>query len=258
MCLIAFAWCAHPRYPLILAANRDEFHARAARPAAYWEDAPAVYAGRDLVQNGAWLALSRHRRLAAVTNVRRMLPQDPNARSRGGLVSGFVQAAQGAADHATLLAPNAARYGGFNLLLWDGNALHFCSNQPNYSERPVEPGVHVLSNATLDTPWPKSQRLEAAMHRALRTPEPDVEVLLRALSDTEPAPDSALPDTGFGLERERWLSPPFIRGTEYGTRATSIVLVGVEGARFIEHRFGPLGERLGVSDEAVDWLDSDP
>jgi uncharacterized protein with NRDE domain len=248
MCLIAIAYRAHPRYELLLAANRDEFHRRPTAAAAPWEDAPEVVGGRDLVGGGAWLALSARRRLAAVTNVRRMEAPDPSAPSRGQLVADFVRADLSAEETAGQLMPLAERYAGFNLLLWDGEALVYLSNRPAPSWQRLRPGVHAVSNAQLDTPWPKLQRLRKALGDQLSA-GPDPETLLAALADERPPPDAELPDTGVGLDVERRLAPPFIRGADYGTRASSLLWVPSDGGdmHFIERRFGPNGVPGGES-----------
>ncbi len=119
------------------------------------------------------------------------------------------------------------------------------------SVREVEPGIHVLSNADLDTPWPKSERLRTAMQRAGAHDAPDIDALFAALAGTRVAPDDALPHTGLGLERERWLSAPFIRGEDYGTRASTVVLAAKDGVRFVERRFGPGGRADGDSDRRL-------
>lgn len=246
MCLIALAWRAHPRYPLIVVANRDEFHDRPAAPLAEWPDAPGVYGGRDLRAGGAWLALGSGGRLAAVTNVRESRAPAPGLRSRGALATGFLQGALSAPAAAQELMVEAERYGAFNLLLSDGETLSYASNRPASHWQRVEPGVHGLSNAGLDTPWPKTLRLRAALQAWLERGQTELEPLFAALADTRTPDDSELPDTGVGLAMERLLAPPFIRSVRYGTRASSVVLAGSEGWRFEERRFGPDGEPLGV------------
>lgn len=252
MCLIGLAYRSHPRYELVLAGNRDEFHARPAAPAAYWTDSPEVYGGRDLSQGGAWLALSRRRRLAAVTNVRRMVPPDPKAPSRGALVADFVRGTQSAAEFSRQLRAGAARYAGFNLLLWDGACLLHVTNQLDFMAEPVPPGVHGLSNATLDTPWPKLRRLTAGVQQWLEKDRGEAD-LFELLGDERPAPDAELPDTGVGTEMERFLSAPFIRGDGYGTRASSVLCIGADRAQFLERRFGPAGVALGESREMLSF-----
>lgn len=251
MCLIALAYRVHPHYELVLAANRDEFHARAADAAAYWADSADVYGGRDRSQGGGWLALSLRRRLAAVTNVRRMVPPDPAAPSRGKLVSDFVRGAESAAAFAEGLRAQAARYAGFNLLLWDGSELRYLSNQDGFRTEALVPGIHGVSNAALDTPWPKLQRVKQGVAAWCASPRSDSAGLLDLLGDDLPAADTELPDTGVGLEMERFLSPPFIRGERYGTRASTVVLAARATARFSERRFGPNGARIGESSELL-------
>jgi len=251
MCLIAVAWKVHPRYELVLAANRDEFHSRPAAPAAPWKEAPDVFGGRDLLQGGSWLAVSARRRLACVTNVRRMVPPNPAAPSRGQLVAGFVEGRDTAAAYARALAPRALEYSGFNLLAWDGAELHYLNNHPGFVARKVEPGVHVVSNADLDTPWPKTRRLAAAMEHWVRSGESSEAPLLEALADEAPAPDTELPDTGVGREMERMLSPPFIRSERYGTRCSTVVKAGRDATEFFERRFDAGGEATGETRETL-------
>ncbi len=247
MCLIALAWRAHPRYRLVLVANRDEFHARPTRPLAQWDDAPEVVGGRDAVHGGSWLAL-RGARLAAVTNVRR-LPQR-EGRSRGALVADFVRADAPTAQALDALAPEAGAYPPFNLLLHDGDTLAFASNTPDFVPRALSPGVHGISNGALDAPWPKTEALTARLDRWLaassaRAITPDFDPLFDALADGTPAPDDRLPDTGIGIERERFLSPAFIRHDSYGTRASTVVLIADDRIEVVERRFGPGGTLEG-------------
>ena len=254
MCLIAVAWRLHPRYPLAIAANRDEARARPAAPAAIDPEAGDVYGGRDLVQGGGWLQLSARGRLAAVTNVRDGRGvRTPAPRSRGWLVRDFVRGDSEA--HAFARGPAAvAGHGPFNALFWDGRALVHASNHPATSAAPVPAGVHAMSNGAFDAPWPKSRAATRALEAWLCSPAADadpmqapdaLEPLFAALADTAPAPDADLPDTGVGLALERALSPPFVRGGDYGTRCSSVVLVGARHALFAERRFGPDGVRLG-------------
>lgn len=250
MCLIAVSWQANRRYPLALIANRDEAHARPAAPAARHADHPDVYGGRDLQAGGSWLLVSARGRLAAVTNVRDGLEPEAAPRSRGALVSAFVQGDAGTSAFAAALAPDARAYGRFNLLLWDGDALVFAGNHPRFSTHAVAPGVHAMSNGAFDAPWPKAMHATRALsawldadHEAtgIDTAEP----LFSALADTTRAPDALLPDTGVGLELERVLSPPFVRGQDYGTRCSSVVLVGADRIVLAERRYGRMGVREG-------------
>lgn len=263
MCLIALAWRMHPRYRLILAANRDEFHARPTLPLAEWEDAPQIVGGRDALHGGSWLAL-RGRRLAAVTNVRR--PPQQEGRSRGELVADFVRGDADAAAAMRALADEAAQYRPFNLLVHDGDSLAFASNRsdtasagtaswPAFATRTLDPGIHGVSNGPLDAPWPKTTMLMAKLGEWIAASAadlsadnaPDLEPIFAALADTTLAADDRLPDTGIGLERERFLSPAFIAHPTYGTRASTVVLIAEDRVDIIERQFGPeslfLGER---------------
>lgn len=240
MCLIALAWNVYPRWPLVLAANRDEFHARPTWPLAAWDDAPGVIGGRDALHGGSWMAL-RGRRLAAVTNVRG--GATGGDASRGRLVADFVAGDASVDASIDALQAAASGYRLFNLLLHDGDTLVCLGNAPSMHAR-LAPGIHGVSNGAFDAPWPKVRRLCDALgdwlgHLDPSTEMPDTAALFAALADTTLAPDADLPDTGIGLERERWLSSAFIEGETYGTRASTVVLMGHESAQVIERRFGP-------------------
>lgn len=254
MCLIAFAWHAHPRYPLIIAANRDEFHARPTAPLQRWQENPDVIGGRDLREDGSWMALRRGGRLAAVTNVRDA-DLSQGKRSRGHLVRDFVldnTLAAGFAEDAWL---SGADYGGFNLLLHDGAELIWVSNRPKPMWKSITPGVHAVSNGAPsfvhgERPWPKVVLSMAGVKAWLRsipdTVEPDTAPLFAMLANDRPVADHKLPDTGVGIETERMLAPPLIRGDTYGTRCSSVALIDTDGqATLTERRFGPGGAAIG-------------
>lgn len=258
MCLIALAWNAHPRWRLLLAGNRDEFHARPTAPLAAWPDAGGMLAGRDLQAGGTWMGAAPGGRAAVVTNVRR--PRDRRGeRSRGWLVRDFLAGTKTAADQAAALAPEASTYRPFNLLLFDARRAFYVGNRASPCVQRLEPGVHGLSNADLHTPWPKTQALVTVMQRWLASDgaaSASFDALWEALADATVWPDALLPDTGIGIERERALSASFIRGAEYGTRASTLVAVGHDGSvRMAERRFGPQGICLG---ETVMTLPADP
>jgi uncharacterized protein with NRDE domain len=245
MCLIVFAWRPTHAQPLILAANRDEFYARPTLPLAQWEDAPQVYAGRDLEAGGTWLGISAAGRFAALTNIREP-GKPPGRRSRGELVAGFLNNEVTIDEYLREIAVRSAEYGGFNLLVGDRQQLHFLNaNDP--SPRRLEAGIYGVSNAGLDTPWPKLVKAKAALSEQLDNPDP--EALFGFLADHAPAPEAELPSTGVGLATEQLLSSVFIASPNYGTRASTVLLVSADGSRrLIERSFGPYGGRLGEVD----------
>jgi uncharacterized protein with NRDE domain len=250
MCLITFAWRVDARTPLLLAANRDEFHVRPTAAADWWKESPEIFGGRDLSQGGGWLALSSRNRLAAVTNVRRMIPPNPAAPSRGALVAGFLRSDLNADEYAASLRACAETYSGFNLLLYDGNDLLHVTNHPEFCVNVIESGIHGISNDTLDTPWPKLTRVTRGLSALLKNDETDAARLLDLLNDPAPAADDELPDTGVGLELERLLSSPFIISPHYGTRCSSVVKFSAAGPQeFFERRYAPDGSITGETQQ---------
>jgi len=262
MCLIAFAWRSLRRYPLVLIANRDEFHSRPDSAADFDPQAADVYGGRDLVRSGGWLQVSPRQRLAAVTNVRAGLNAEEKPRSRGWLVRDFVRVDDGAVGFASALERTAGEHGRFNLLLWDGAALAFASNYPSPTHSIVSPGLHAMSNGALDAPWPKSGHATRALRAWLASAQSSSATIDRAtlaplfgaLADTTAAPDEFLPDTGVGQELERALSPPFVSDQRYGTRCSSVVLLGYDHLVFAERRFGPNAVPAGESFVTLPFL----
>jgi len=248
MCLLFVAHQSIPGYRLVVAANRDEFHARPSAAAHYWEDAPRVLAGRDLEGRGTWLGLSNAGRFASVTNVRAGHVVKRGPRSRGLIVTDFLTGSARATEFAAALARDAQAYDGFNLLAWDGSDLVWSTNR-GAARRALPHGHYTLSNAELDTPWPKSLRLRAACERVLAQPARDpVAALLEILRDATRAADAELPDTGVGYARESALSSIFIEAGGYGTRASTVVMVERNGrARFHERRFDANGQVEGDS-----------
>jgi uncharacterized protein with NRDE domain len=249
MCLIGIAFRTHPKHELVIAANRDEFHQRPSAPAQFWADRPGIFGGRDLSQKGSWLAVSTQGRLAAVTNVRRMVPPNPGTPSRGKLVADFLTGTATAGDHAQSLAEDAGNYAGFNLLLFDGAALLFVTNAPEFRVESLEPGIHTLSNATLDTPWPKSRRLHAALDAWGKDNWESFTPLFKALTDRTPAADAELPSTGMGKGMEKMLSAPFIVSPNYGTRCSTIVSFSAGKIEFNEKRFEANGLESGRTEK---------
>lgn len=227
MCLIVLAWQAHEDYPLIVAANRDEFLNRPAAPAHWWTDAGDILAGRDLEAGGTWMGLTRSGRFAALTNYRDPSRHVTGAPSRGALVRMALERDAGAEATLQHLASDSAAYAAFNLLVGDGRSLGVLESTTG-RVRMLEPGIYGLSNHLLDTPWPKLKKTREGLH-ALLPHLPDDDAVLALLRDGTPAPDPHLPDTGVSLEWERWLSPAFIRAPGYGTRCSSLVMTDRHG-----------------------------
>lgn len=252
MCLIVLALGLRSDLPLIVAANRDEFHQRPADALAEWPDRPGVLGGRDRAQGGSWFALHRDGRFAAVTNVRDPARRHPSPRSRGALVREFVEGSAGAAEAAQAAVASGSGYDGFNLLLADRQGLWYASNRVEAPLR-LAPGIHGLSNHRLGTPWPKVRRAQDTLRQSLTAPAPQLEAaLLGLLADETPVEDMQLPDTGVGLEWERLLAPPFIRAAHYGTRASTVMLWSGDGEVLLaERRFGPDGIPLGETRMAL-------
>ncbi|MBX6319670.1 NRDE family protein [Pigmentiphaga sp.] len=235
MCLIAFAW--DPRGPttLLFVANRDEFYARPTAPADWWPDLPDIWAGRDLAAGGTWMGITRQGRFAAITNYREAGRHDPHAPSRGKLVTDFLAADCSPAAYLRQLSKRAEPYNGFNLLVGDLFArtpsLWYLSHRRGYPATPPEAltaGVYGLSNAMLDTPWPKVVRTTAAL-ATLKAADARTPAYLQMLSDTTIADDAELPSTGISIERERALSAAFIVTPDYGTRAQTVLQVTRDG-----------------------------
>ncbi len=242
MCLLTFRFSPGRDAHLVLVANRDEFHERPTRIMA-WQD--GWLAGRDEVAGGTWLALARDGRWAALTNVR-----DPNAgpaaASRGELPLDYLASGLDPGAWARVVADRRRRYAPFNLLLGSRDALWYVGSRTQ--PQPVSAGVHALSNGCLDEPWPKSRRAAVALRGLLDSAVGiDPERLLGLMHDRDPAPDPELPDTGVGLEMERFLSPPFIVGERYGTRSTTLLVLDRYGLA-IERSFDRQGRIRGQID----------
>jgi uncharacterized protein with NRDE domain len=244
MCLVVVALDAHPRYALLIAANRDEFHHRAAAAAHWWDD--GWLAGRDLVGGGTWLGIDRRGRWALLTNVREPSRFDAGAPTRGTLVPQLLRAGAGPeAALRSVIGPDAARHNGFNLLAGCGTDACWGSNRA-VEITALRTGVHGLSNAALDTPWPKLQRAKAALAAWTCNAAAEPDDALGFLADTTPVDDADLPSTGVPLKWERRLAPAFIIGSEYGTRSSTVVAVDRNGeATFVERSFDVGGRAVG-------------
>lgn len=229
MCLIVFAWRVVPGVPVIAAANRDEFYDRPAAPAAIWPDHPQVLAGRDLQGGGSWMGVTLDGpggpRFAALTNIRAPQEKRPDAPSRGALVADFLTGAASAPDYLAQIAPRAADYNGFNLILGDRDGLYWYSNRAGADPRngqPLAPGIYGISNGLLDDPWPKVVRTKAQFASLLCLGATN-DAYFEMLADTTRAPDKRLPDTGIPIDMERALSAVCIDVGGYGTRTSTVV-----------------------------------
>ena len=244
MCLIVFAWQQHRECPFLLAANRDEQHARPAAPMEWWPDSESVLGGRDLQAGGTWLALAQNGRFACVTNYREQPPGDTTLRSRGELVADFVAGNESALDYAEALRGD--RYAGFSLLVMDAKELVYVSNR-EADARVLSPGVYGLSNAALDTPWPKLVATRTAMSELLGASSPTLDSLLGIVLERSAAsPNSTTDDLPTDLTQI--MSTPFIVGDSYGTRCSTAVLYRDDGhAEVLERRFASGGAPDGES-----------
>ncbi|WGI26690.1 NRDE family protein [Halomonas alkaliantarctica] len=257
MCLISFAWQPGTPMPLRLMGNRDEFHARPTAPLGVWKDNPKLFGGRDLEAGGSWLAARRGGIVATLTNVRDLqLSMPPGAPSRGELVANALQCGDIEAWLITLSEGEALRYAGFNLLVATPTRLwHLHRGRNHLALNEVAPGVHGLSNANLNSPWPKLLHVRSALEHTLSQPDPTQTwptALQRAMQNPQEAAVEELPDTGVGLELERQLSAAFIVGERYGTRATSWLTLDSHGhIEITEQRFGPLGRFEGETTLAL-------
>jgi uncharacterized protein with NRDE domain len=260
MCLLVLAWKAHPRYRLVIAANRDEYHDRPAAALGRWPARDDILAGRDLRAGGTWLGIDRRRRFGVVTNFRDLVRAPPGASSRGGLIPRYLAGADGPGEYLRALEPQAAEYGGFNLLLADDDSLWYGSNRGSPFARALSTGVHGLSNERLDTPWPKLRRVRRRFENWLgRGADAHGGELFALLDDREPATDGELPNTGLSAEWERILSSPFVLNESYGTRCSTIVAIEPAGGCYLaERRFDASGACTGETAYRVapgEWVE---
>ncbi|MEK4629761.1 NRDE family protein [Solibacillus sp. FSL R7-0682] len=243
MCLITFAFQMHPEYPLIVIANRDEFYDRPTAPAQFWADAPEILAGRDLLQGGSWLGVSSKNRFAAITNYRDPRLPESGLYSRGDIVRQFLEQPVSIEAFIAHLRNTKDDYGGYNVLLYDGHKMyHFNNIFDDYTI--IEAGVHSLSNATLNSNWPKTRLGKDDLTEVLKVKQPlQIENLLSLLTNKTIASDNKLPDTGVGIHLERLLSPQFIKMGNYGTRCSTAILFQQDGNIQFAERTYEQGEK---------------
>ena len=239
MCILFIAIKQHPQYPLIIAANRDEFFARPSRAAHYWADAPDILAGRDLQAGGTWLGVRKTGQIAAVTNLRVPDLIRADARSRGELVARYLRNDDSRDQYFEFVISQYSAFSPFNLLFGDTRELLvFSSFAPEIT--PLAPGFHSISNGLPSDYWPKMSRGVNLLEQCILQPgELDIDQLLTVMRDQTEADDASLPATGVSRAAEKRLSPIFISGAEYGTRTTTLLLCEQERTQLLEYNYLP-------------------
>ncbi|MED5420469.1 MAG: NRDE family protein [Pseudomonadota bacterium] len=245
MCLIVFSWESHPDYRLVLATNRDELHARPTQDMHWWPDRPDVLAGRDLQAGGTWFAITRGGRFASVTNYREARPNRTGRKSRGDLVTQFVNGMDSPSDFVARI--DGERYAGFNLLAADNTGIWYVSNR---GAEPVQlpAGVYGLSNAALDAPRSKLIRARDALGKLVKSDDVDSTRLIRLLADRTLEPVSNIEQGNLPFELARAVTAAFVVSETYGTRCTTTLTWSRDGdVAVTERRFDPQGETSGES-----------
>ncbi|MHB1687657.1 MAG: NRDE family protein [Ignavibacteriaceae bacterium] len=234
MCLLLISYKNHPKYKLIVAANRDEFYKRPASPAHFWGDTPDLLAGKDLEAGGTWLGLTKSGNFSAITNYRDMKNMKKDAPTRGKLVTDFLLNNFSPSNYSKLLKEKSDLYNGYNLIFGDKQSMNYFSNQTKTLIE-LTPGIYGLSNHLLDTPWYKVEKSKKSFSKVLMKKNIDAGDLFEILSDTSIPPDDMLPDTGVGLDVERAVSPVFVATPSYGTRSSTVIFIDMENhVTFVE------------------------
>lgn len=242
MCLMIFAHRATPDYPLVVAANRDEFHARPTAPAEFWPDQPRLLAGKDLKQGGTWMGITRSGRFAAVTNYRDPAGAFDAPRSRGDLPMAYLTGEQAPQAYLEDLANRADDFAGFNLLVGDCESLWYFRNSDQSRPRCLRPGIYGLSNAVLDTPWPKVEQGKARLAALLDEPRLSHDALAGVVSDRQLADPESLARLGLDGAMDPLLSAQFIVTDTYGTRSRTTLWADVQsGVHWQEESFNSDG-----------------
>lgn len=245
MCLIAFALNENRDYPFILIANRDEFYDRRTEPIHFWPDHPKVLAGKDLKAGGSWMGITKDGRFCAVTNYRDIKHSDPNAQSRGELVTNFLTSNLPSQKYLQELQNTTVKYNGYNLLTWQNKNMHHYSNyQGTINE--LSNGIHALSNALLDTPWYKVKKIKEVFIKVINN-DLNEQLFFEILADTSTADDNDLPQTGLPYELEKAVSAMCIRTEKYGTVSSSVVTINTKGqVSFVEKTYAVGGRKEGI------------
>jgi uncharacterized protein with NRDE domain len=251
MCLVLFAYKIHPKYKLMVAANRDEFYQRPTAPVHFWEDEPEILAGRDLEKMGTWMGVAKSGRFAALTNYRDPKEITEGKRSRGELVANALQYKGEIKEYMQSLVNNNDSYPGYNLLAGDGDELYYYSNVGKELIK-VAPGIYGVSNHLLNTAWPKVQTGKEGLAAILNSNHEDyVETLLTLLQKADQAPDEILPQTGVSLEWERMLSSMFIKSENYGTRSSTVLLLDEKEIQYVERVFSH--NEVNTQKYTIEW-----
>lgn len=251
MCIVAFAWKAHPKWQLVAIGNRDELHARPAEAAHRWDEPGHMLAGRDVLAGGTWLGISEQARFAVVTNLYGFGPPDPERASRGDLLKDFLS---GRGRYSDIAAAEYSEFNPFNLITVARGEALVHTNRPDKITRVLEPGIHGLSNGDIHHPWPKSPQLNDALARWIHGEADDPATLFDDLLDrtTYGPVDRSGRSARSGLEPEH--SAIFIRNPTYGTRCSTVVAIDHRGdGLFIERRFAPSGSTIGETRLPFSW-----
>lgn len=224
MCLIVFSYKNYPDYPFILATNRDEFYGRPTQPAHVWNTSPKILAGKDEKAGGTWLGISENGRFAALTNYRQMDDIEEDTTSRGIIVKDFLLSDDNPRKYLAELQKKGEQFNGFNLVAGFVDELYYISNKKEGVYK-IKPGIHAISNAFLNTPWPKTEQASKSFKRILADEGPDEEKLFNMLKNDQRYPLDELPDTGLPKETEKAVSSIFIETDNYGTRSSTVVIV---------------------------------
>ncbi|NCS88946.1 MAG: hypothetical protein AUK34_14695 [Ignavibacteria bacterium CG2_30_36_16] len=242
MCLLVFSYNCHPIYKFILAANRDEFYSRPTQPAQFWGENNSIFSGRDVEAGGTWLGVNKNGRIAALTNYRDIRNMKIEAPSRGIIVSDFLSGKTSADVYAKKLTESGNKYNGFNLIFGDLNSV-FYFNSVSAETKELNSGIYSLSNHLLNSPWPKSQKINSLFNNVISRKKFSAAGLFEILTDTEIFDDNLLPDTGLAKELERAVSPIFVVTPAYGTRSSAVVLIDKENNLFFEeHTYDESGK----------------
>jgi uncharacterized protein with NRDE domain len=234
MCLLLFAYNAHPNYKLILAANRDEFYERETKPLHNWKENSDLYAGKDLKEGGTWLGITSKGKIAAITNYRDMSKIKSNAPTRGKLITDFLLNKVSPERYSAILMKTAEKYNGYNLIFGRMEDLFYFSNETKETLK-LSSAIYGLSNHLLDTPWPKVKKSRKRFIEILEEPVPSKYELFELLKDNEIYPDEDLPETGLPKDLERMVSPIFTVAGNYGTRSSSVIFIDKDdNVQFIE------------------------